>query len=269
MTLVSTGTSSIFLSPVDALHGDIGMLGKHDLLVLLCKNGGADELISLIPIAKAKGVEVIGITSDEGSRVAELCGNHILIPCRDELCPMNVTPVTSPALELLFGDICAVAVMQKKSFSVQEYATNHPAGRIGKRLVLCVEDVMKPWDTLPLIKPCDHGMQALVCFASESKGCGCLVVVDDERKLLGTLADADLRRALAKRGEEALSLSVQELMNFNKSYPRTALPKDKAYEAQQKMAKDKPVDYLPVISDPSTKRLVGLVTSRTLLDAGL
>ena len=269
MTLVSTGTKSIFLSPVDALHGDIGMLAKNDILVLLCKSGSTEELISLIPYAQARGVEVIGISSDEGSRLAQLCGTHVLLPLRKELCPFNLAPVTSSAIQMIFGDTCAVAVMQGKALSMQEYAMNHPAGRIGKRLVLCVKDVMKPWNTLPLIKPDDNGMQALVSFASASKGCGCLLVIDDQRKLLGTLADADLRRALANRGEEVLSLPVQELMNFNKSYPRIALPNDKAYDAQQKMAQDKPVDYLPVVSDYATNRLVGLVTSRTLLDAGL
>jgi arabinose-5-phosphate isomerase len=269
MTLVSTGTKSIFLSPTDALHGDIGILGQDDILVLICKDGSTDELISLIPYAKAKKVKLVGVSSEKSSRLAQLCERHIFLPLQREICPFNLAPVTSSVVQMLFGDTCAVAIMQGKSLSMEEYAMNHPAGRIGKRLILSVKEVMKPRETLPVVKPDDNGMQALVSLSSGSKGCGCLLVVDENGRLLGTLADADLRRALATKGETALSLSVRQLMNFNKSYPRTTLPNEKAYDAQQKMAQGKPVNYLPVVSDNETKTLLGLVTSRALLDAGL
>ena len=129
MTLVSTGTKSIFLSPTDALHGDIGILEPGDTLVLLCTSGSAEELISLIPYAKAKGVKLIGVSSDRHSKLARLCEQHVFLPLGRELCPFNRAPVTSSTVQLLFGNTCAVAIMMGKSLSIKEYAMNHPAGR--------------------------------------------------------------------------------------------------------------------------------------------
>jgi len=268
MTLVSTGTKSIFLSPSDALHGDIGILGKGDVLVLLSKSGATEELVTLVPYAKAKGARIYGVTSNKTSQIAQTSHAHVYLPLERELCPFDLAPVTSTAIQMIFGDTCAVAIMHAKSFTREEYAMNHPAGRIGKRLVLNVSDIMLNYGQLPLVTPNDHGMEALVRLAGSSKGCGCLLVVDEQNKLLGTFSDADFRRALAHKGERALSLPVKELMNYRKAYPRTVLDTAKAFAAQQKMEIFPPVSYLPVVCG-QTDSLVGLVTLHHLTNAGI
>ena len=268
MTLVSTGTKSLFLNPTDALHGDIGILSKDDVLVLLSKSGSTQELINLIPYAKAKGAKIYGVTSNKDSKIAQMSYAHVYLPLRRELCPFDLAPVTSTAIQMLFGDTCAIAIMCAKSFSQEDFAMNHPAGRIGKRLVLTVSEVMIKRDELPLVTPSNKGMKALVSLAGSSKGCGCLLVVDELNKLLGTFSDSDLRRALADKGGDVLSLSVKELMNYKKSFPRVISVTAKAVDAQQKMECHPPVTYLPVVEGPHNT-LVGLVTLHGLTNTGL
>lgn len=147
----------------------------------------------------------------------------------------SAPPVTYTALQMLFGDTCAVYLMELKGLTQNQYAMNHPAGRIGKRLVLKVSDVMKPYGELPLVKPTANGMETLVHMAGTSKGCGCLLVVDDDRTLLGTFSDADLRRALTQNGEDVLELPVKDLMNFKKDFPRTTTANAMAFDAHLKM----------------------------------
>jgi len=268
MTLVSTGTKSIFLNPTDALHGDIGVLGQDDILVLFSKSGSTEELLTLIPYAKAKGAKLVGVSSSKSSKIANMCDEHIYLPLERELCPFNLAPVTSTAIQMIFGDTCAVAIMQAKSISMDEYAMNHPAGRIGKRLILRVKDLMTDITSLPLVRPDDKGLHALVLLAGKSKGCGCLVVVDGQRKLLGTLADADMRRALAKCGESALTLSVEDMMNFGKSSPQTVSPNALAYDTLLRLERETFIHYLPVVHD-TTAELLGLITLRQLVYTGL
>jgi arabinose-5-phosphate isomerase len=137
-TLVSTGTKAVFLSPTDALHGDIGLVGPHDVLVLFSKSGATEELNKLIPCARAKGAYLVGISSLQTSRLREMCDMHVCLPLERELCPFDLAPVTSTAIQMLFGDTVAIALMQAKNLTREQYALNHPAGRIGKRLIFRV-----------------------------------------------------------------------------------------------------------------------------------
>jgi len=280
-TLVSTGTRSTWLAPVDALHGDIGVLSRGDILVMLSKSGETEELVTLLPYAKAKGAFVVAATDARDSTLGRRADMCVRVPSDGELTPFNDAPGAPPrlappstytALQMLFGDTCAVYLMELKGLTQNQYAMNHPAGRIGKRLVLRVADVMKPWGELPLVKPDMNGVQALVAMAGTSKGCGCLLVVDDERRLLGTFSDADLRRALTKNGQDALQMAVRALMNYDKEYPRTTTAGAMAFDAHLIMEKGRngrSVDYLPVLSEDGTKTLAGLVTMRGLAECGL
>lgn len=277
-TLVSTGTRAIWLAPVDALHGDIGNVGEGDIVVMFSKSGSTEELVTLVPYAKAKGGFLVAATNDPNSKLAKMCDMHVTIPVTGELTPFTdgpsaisrqAPPVTYTALQMLFGDTIAVYLMQVKGLTQHQYAMNHPAGRIGKRLVLKVSDVMKPWKELPLVKPSQVGIEALVHMAGTSKGCGCLLVVDDNRRLLGTFSDADLRRALTEHGEQVTHMSVMELMNYNKTFPRTTTIDAMAFDAHMTMEEPKPVDYLPVISNDGKRTLEGIVTVHTLKDAGM
>lgn len=140
-TLVSTGTRSAFLSPTNALHGDIGVVGGQDVVVLFSKSGATEELCKLVPCAKAKGAYLVGVTSLNFSILANLCDMHVFLPIERELCPFNLAPVTSTAIQMLFGDTVAIALMHAKNLTKEEYALNHPAGQIGKRLTLRVSSL--------------------------------------------------------------------------------------------------------------------------------
>ena len=263
MTLVSTGTKSVFLNPTDALHGDIGIVSKEDIMVMFSKSGSTTELLTLIPYARAKGATLFGVSSNAKSKLAKETDMHVMLPLERELCPFDLAPVTSTAIQMLFGDTCAVAIMQAKSLTMDQYAMNHPAGRIGKRLILSVKDVMKPLSGLPLAKPDEKLVDALVELSS--KGQGCLLVVDDANTLLGVFTDGDLRRSLHEKGGEVLQAPIKDLMS---STPRTTLAEGKAVDAMREMeAGGRPVSFLPVIDEE--KKLVGLLTLHGLVNAGL
>eukprot|EP00898_Chlorokybus_atmophyticus_P002660 jgi/Chlat1/3395/Chrsp23S03812 len=231
-TLVSTGTRAVFLSPVDALHGDIGIVSAADVVVMFSKSGSTDELLRLIPACKAKGAFIVGITSCPGSRLDRSSNFHVHLPLDRELCPYDLAPVTSTAIQMLFGDTVAIALMQANHLTKEQYALNHPAGRIGKRLIL--------------------------------KGCGCIIITDEDKKLLGTFTDGDLRRALNKNGAAVLDMKLEELMTRK---PRTIEASAMAVEAMKAMENPTCVTFLPVIDDAGG--VAGLITLHGLINAGL
>ncbi|KAF4378937.1 hypothetical protein F8388_022024 [Cannabis sativa] len=262
-TLVSLGVPSGFLSPVDALHGDIGIITKRDVLVLFSKSGNTDELLRLVPCAKAKGAYLISVTSVEDNALARVCNMNVHLPLERELCPFNLAPVTSTAIQMIFGDTVAIALMGARNLTREEYACNHPAGRIGKSLIFKVTDVMKKQDELPVCKETDLIMDQLVELTS--KGCGCLLVIDQDYHLIGTFTDGDLRRTLKASGEAIFKLTVGEMCNRN---PRTISPDAMAVEAMKKMeAPPSPVQFLPVVDYEN--RVIGIVTLHGLVSAGL
>jgi arabinose-5-phosphate isomerase len=261
MTLVSTGTKSVFLSPTDALHGDIGILTPDDLLVLLSKSGSTEELLKLIPYARAKGAKLVGVHSQPGCKLALATDQDVHLPLMRELCPFDLAPVTSTAIQMLFGDTCAVAIMQAKKLTMDEYAMNHPAGRIGKRLILKVGDVMKKKDDLPISSADASLMSELVKLSSA--GVGCLLITDAAGKLEGVFTDGDLRRNLNAKGGDVLEMKIGELMCKT---PRVVSPSMKAVEAMAAMEKPTPVTFMPVVEDG---KLQGLITLHTLVSAGL
>ncbi|KAF9605652.1 hypothetical protein IFM89_017995 [Coptis chinensis] len=284
-TLVSLGIKSGFLSPVDALHGDIGILSKLDILVLFSKSGNTEELLRLVPCAKAKGVFLICVTSMEGNLLEGVCDMNVHLPLERELCPYNLAPVTSTAIQMVFGDTVAIALMGARNLTRDEYGKNHPAGRIGKSLIFkeyivnvlmlkdfgirgssdlsLVKDVMKKQEELPVCREGDLIMDQLVELTS--KGCGCLLVVESAHHLIGTFTDGDLRRTLKASGEGIFKLTVGEMCNRN---PRTIGPDAMAVEAMEKMeSPPSPVQFLPVIDHQNV--VIGIITLHGLVSAGL
>ncbi|KAK1361654.1 putative arabinose 5-phosphate isomerase [Heracleum sosnowskyi] len=262
-TLVSLGIRAGFLSPVDALHGDIGILNVNDILVLFSKSGNTEELLKLVPCVKAKGVYVISITSLESNALMGVCDFNVFLPLERELCPFDLAPVTSTAIQIVFGDTVAIAMMSARNLSRDEYASNHPAGRIGKSLIFKVKDVMKKQKELPICREGDLIMDQLVELTS--KGCGCLLIVSDKNHLIGTFTDGDLRRTLKASGEGIFKMTVGEMCN---RHPRTIGPDFMAVEAMQKMeSPPSPVQFLPVINQQNI--LIGIVTLHGLVSAGL
>ncbi|KAJ6850380.1 putative arabinose 5-phosphate isomerase [Iris pallida] len=210
-TLASLGgpQRSSFLSPVDALHGDLGSLRPGDLLILLSKSGSSAELLSLAPCARAKGATLLSLTSVLGNPLASLCDSNVHLPLQREACPFDLAPVTSTAVQMLFGDTVIAAIMRARKLTRDEYAANHPAGRIGKSLIFKVRDVMKRNGEVPLCREGDMIMDQLTELTS--KGCGCLLVVDEGSRLVGTFTDGDLRRTLKNTGEGIFKLTVGEM----------------------------------------------------------
>ncbi|KAK9801353.1 hypothetical protein WJX73_009327 [Symbiochloris irregularis] len=265
-TLVSTGTKAVYLNATDALHGDLGIVAPGDLVVIVSKSGNTDELIRLVPYAKAKGAKLISVTSCNGSKLDELCDLAVHLPLERELCPFDLAPVTSTAIQMLFGDTAAIALMQAKHLTADQYAMNHPAGRIGKRLILRVSDLMLVGDSVPTVGPSVPTMEVLGELSA--KGCGCVLVVappaDGNVQLLGTFTDGDLRRSLQTFGAKMLEKPVSTLMN---GQPVTCDSQMKAIDAMQVMeGPPRRVTFLPVVD---AGVLAGLVTLHGLVSAGL
>ena len=263
-TMMSTGTKAFYLPPIDALHGDLAMVSKNDMVLFLSKSGETEELLQLLPFVRKVGAETVAITSNKHSRLTKACDFGIELPCQAELCPFDLAPTISAEIQLLFGDVLAIGLMQEKGFSMEDFAHNHPGGRIGKRASLKVRDLMLDREKSPFCFPQDKLEDVLVDFSA--KRCGCLVVVDEEKKLQGIFTDGDLRRALQSKGEKVLKESLSSLMT---PAPKHILSSDLAWEAMKMMESDQksPCMVLPVLEKEG--EVVGLIKLHDLIQAGL
>ncbi len=264
-TLTSTGTKALCISPTDALHGDIGIVTEDDIMVMISKSGETDELLSLVPYARNKGVHLIALVSNPDSRLAKACHHVVNLPLQKELCPYDLAPTTSAILQLIFGDVMAVALMKMKEFSLDQYAKNHPAGRIGKRIILRVSDLMITGEGMPRCYPEELLGDTIVELSN--KRCGCLIVTDHDDALLGIFTDGDLRRALQRHKSSLITKPLGELMTPN---PHWISANTLAWDAVQTMEADQnhPVMVLPVLDD-ITHRLVGIIKMHDLVQSGL
>ena len=264
VTLTSTGTRSLFVSPINALHGDIGIVTENDMIILISKSGESDELLHLVPFLRNKGVKILSIVSNPESRLAKASNFVLTIPTDREICPYNLAPTTSTVMQMIIGDILAISLMEIKQFSQDQYAMNHPSGRIGRRLVMKVIDLMLTGSAIPLCGPEDTLVDTLVELSN--KRCGCVLVVDDNRKLLGIFTDGDLRRTLQKIGSNALEIKMKEIMTQT---PRTIRPEELAWTALQKMEADPkhPITVLAVVDEADT--VAGVIKLHDILQSGL
>lgn len=264
MTMVSTGTRSFHMPPTDALHGDLGIVAERDLVIFLSKSGESDELLSLVPYIRNKGARPIAVVCQAGSRLERACDHTVTLPFHRELCPFGLAPTTSTAIQLLFGDVLAVALMKAKEFSLGDYAQNHPAGRIGKRISMRVRDLMLKGSAIPLCSKEDRLVDTLVELSN--KRCGCLLVVGEERRLEGIFTDGDLRRALQSHGAQALEKRVGDLMTQT---PRSIEADRLACDAITLMEADQkhPITVLPVLDLEA--RVEGLIKMHDLVQSGV
>ncbi len=261
-TLLSTGTRALYLPPINAMHGDVGLVQKNDVLVLLSKSGESEELLLLLAAVKSRGIKTVLWTSNREGNVAKFCDFVCHLPLNEELCPFNLAPTTSSLLQLLLGDVLAVALMKKKNFTLSDYALNHPAGRIGKRITTRISDVMLKGEQLPVCNLRDKVRDVLIELTS--KRCGC-VLITESKELKGIFTDGDLRRALQTKGDQILQMPIQELMvkKFR------AITADKLIaQALEEMERDpqKRIMMLPVVEED---QLVGLLHLHDVLQAGL
>ena len=263
-TMTSTGTRAVFLHPSDALHGDIGILHSSDVVVILSNSGETDEILGMLPYLKNRGVPLIAIIGNVSSTVARNADAVLDASVDKETCPFNLAPTASTTVALAIGDALALTVMQIKGLTPEDFALNHPAGRLGKRLTLKVSDLMRKGDDNPTVLPSASWLE--VVSAITRGGLGAVNVVTGEDKLAGIITDGDLRRAVQKiNPTEFGTLSAEGLMTRN---PITTTPDELAYAALQLMEnRPSQISVLPVVD--GDRRSVGLLRLHDLVRSGL
>lgn len=262
-TMVSTGTRASFLCPLHALHGDLGFVNANDLFLLFSKSGESQELLDLLPSIQRKGAFTIAVVSKLHSRLAKQADMSMILPVDEELCPFDLAPTISTTVQMLFGDCLAIALMQSRRFSVDDFALNHPAGFLGRKITMKVVDLMLKKEHLPIGKLSDLLIDSL--HELSAKKCGCLLVCDDRGDLKGIFTDGDLRRAIQSKGPQALQLSLSELMT---TVPLTVSSHLLVYDAMRTMESDaaRLVTALPVVENGE---LIGLLRMHDIVQAGM
>lgn len=196
-TLASTGTPAFFMHPGEANHGDFGMLGGDDVVIAISNSGETAELIGLLPSIKRIQVPIIGICNKPNNSLSKFADVTLLLNVEKEACSLGLAPTTSTTATLVLGDALAVALLEAKGFTAQDFAFSHPGGALGRRLLLTVKDIMHDSDAIPIVGESANIEQALLEISS--KGLGITGIVDENNKLIGIFTDGDLRRALDKR----------------------------------------------------------------------
>jgi arabinose-5-phosphate isomerase len=195
-TMNSTGTASIFLHPTDALHGDLGMVRKDDIVILISKSGHTEELIQLIPMLKRINVILIGMLGEIDSRLAKECDIVLNVGVKEEACPYDLAPTASTTAALVMGDALAITLLELKGFSKEDFGMLHPGGSLGKRLSLKISEIMILGDDIPIVSEKTSIKDTIFVITSKRLGMTC--VVDKSGKLSGIITDGDLRRLLEK-----------------------------------------------------------------------
>lgn len=262
-TFVSTGTRAVYLMPTGALHGDIGIVSPNDVFLAFSKSGETEELLELIPYIRKKGALAIGVVSDKSSRIGKACDVAAILPAGNELCPYDLAPTTSTASQLIFGDCLAIALMQAKQFSIDDFASNHPAGFLGRKSTLKVSDLMVKGKEIPICREKDRFIDIL--HELTGKRCGCILIADADQGVQGIFTDGDLRRAIQTNGEKALQMPMEVLMTGS---PRTIDPGQYAIVALRRMEEDpsRLITVLPVLEGG---KIAGLLRMHDILQSGL
>jgi arabinose-5-phosphate isomerase len=211
-TMNSTGTAAIYLHPTDALHGDLGMVRKEDVVIIISKSGTTDELARLFPMFKRLGVKIIAMSGKSDSDLAVESDIFLNISVKEEACPHDLAPTSSTTATLAMGDALAVALLEKRNFTVEDFAFLHPGGSLGKRLSLKIKEIMISGDGVPIVK--ENAELKDVIFEMTSKRLGTTSVVDAEGKLKGVITDGDLRRLL-ERTMDINGLTAKDVMSKN------------------------------------------------------
>ena len=254
-TLSSTGTPSFYLNPLDAYHGDLGVIGNDDIILALSNSGQTDELLRLLPYFQEKKIPVISMSGNPESLLAKNTDVHITVTVRSEASPLGLAPTTSTTAALAVGDALACALMLARDFKVQDFARFHPGGSLGKRLLTTARDVMHKED-LPVVPPEMELGKAIIRVSQGRLGL-CVVVVNDE--VVGIITDGDVRRAMESSQNRFFSLTVNDIMTKN---PKVVTPETKISTIDNILQKNK-IHAVLVVDDKN--RLVGIVDSFSIM----
>jgi arabinose-5-phosphate isomerase len=263
-TMTSAGTAALYLHPSDALHGGLGIVQANDVVILLSNSGETDEIVAMLPYLKNREVAIIAIVGNLNSTLARRADVVLDASVDKEACPLNLAPTTSTTVALAIGDALAMTVMKVKGLTSDDFAVNHPAGRLGKRLTLRVGDLMHRDGENPTIATGSSWVE--VVRAISKGGLGAVCVIDDEGRLAGIITDGDLRRAIEQTSHESLAKLICD--DFMTSKPVVATPELLAFDALQLM-EDRPsqISVLPVVD--ADERCVGLIRVHDIVRTGL
>lgn len=257
-TFASTGTPAFFMHPAEASHGDLGMITQEDVIVTLSNSGESDELIAILPALKRLGCKLINITGKSNSTLAKEADVHLEVQVDEEACPLGLAPTASSTAMLALGDALALAVLDQRGFSAEDFARSHPGGSLGRRLLLRIEDIMRSGDALPSVSLKTPLKDALIEMSR--KGLGMTAVVDEQKKLKGIFTDGDLRRAF-EAGIDVHTTMIKDVMHSN---PQNLHAHQLAVDAVEIMEQRK-INALLVTDTQG--QLVGALNMHDLLNA--
>ncbi len=259
-TLASTGTPAFFVHPGEASHGDLGMITAGDVVIALSNSGTTGELITILPLLKLLAVPVIALTGNPDSELATAADVHLNVGVAEEACPLNLAPTSSTTVTLVMGDALAIALLEARGFTANDFALSHPGGALGRRLILKIDSIMHTGDSIPKITLGSALSGALLEMSS--KTLGMTTVVDQDGVLAGIFTDGDLRRAI-DRGIDIHQCPIDDIMTRN---CRTIKPGMMAAEALRIM-EDNKITVLVAVNDSGQP--VGVIHTHDLLKAGV
>ena len=259
-TLASTGTTAFFVHPAEASHGDMGMITKDDIVLALSNSGSTAEIVTLLPLIKRLGIRLISMTGNPDSPLAKAAEVNLDARVSQEACPLNLAPTSSTTASLVLGDALAIALLEARGFTAEDFAFSHPGGALGRRLLLKVENVMHAGDALPRVRRGTSLRDALLEMTQ--KGLGMTVVLEADGRLAGIFTDGDLRRTLDK-GIDVRQALIDEVMT---PHGKTARAEMLAAEAL-KIMEDHKINALVVVDDLDNP--VGALNMHDLLRAGV
>ena len=258
-TMASTGTPAFFVHPGEASHGDLGMIMRKDVVLALSNSGETDELLMIVPPIKRQGIALVAMTGNRDSSLARLADVHLDTSVPAEACPLGLAPTSSTTAALVMGDALAIALLEARGFTNEDFARSHPAGSLGRQLLLKISDVMHTGEQMPCVHARASLSEALVEMTR--KGLGMTAIVDDEGRLAGVFTDGDLRRAVDDDDIDLRNTAVTRLMTAR---PKTISADRLAVEAAQLMEAHK-IHALLVVD--AEQRLVGALNIHDLLRA--
>ena len=259
-TLASTGTSSFFLHPTEAMHGDLGMIGKDDIVLGISYSGESEELIQILPHLKRLNIPLIAMAKSENSTLAKYADVFINIAVDKEACPLDTAPTSSTTLTMAMGDALAVCLMKKRDFKKEDFASFHPGGSLGKKLFVKVDDLLKK-DNLPTVSR-ETKLKDAIIVMSEGR-LGNVIIIDENSTVFGVLSDGDLRRALMNENF-SINCNVEDIATLN---PKTLKNKDLLASDALQIIENYKIQLL-IVTDENNK-LIGLLHIHDLIEAGI
>ena len=259
-TFASTGTPSSFVHPAEASHGDMGMITRNDVVIALSNSGEVQEVVSIVPLLKRMGVKLISITSNDNSTLAQSSDFHINNQFTHEACPLNLAPTSSTTATLVLGDALAVALMEARGFSADDFAFSHPGGSLGKKLLLKVEQIMAKHNNIPKVKAGETLANALLEMSQKGKGMTC--VVNEDGSLAGIYTDGDLRRSIEQNVSFHECL-IDEVMHKNPfTIPMETLAAQALFQMEEKSISS-------LICVDAEQNVAGVIHLHDLIRAGV